>query len=112
MASSLLLAGALAGFAAWTKNEGLLVVLAAAALVAWLTLRQTRLGRAVWWMVGAAPALVTFAWFKLVMAPVAPGYLTEAPTIALLLERFLGPERHAVVVPLLWQYARDAMDRR
>ncbi|MDA1183470.1 MAG: hypothetical protein O2930_02350 [Acidobacteria bacterium] len=102
---SFLLAGTLAGLAAWTKNEGLLVVAATAALVVWRALPQARPRLAGWWVVGAAPALVTLAWFKLVVAPVAPAYLTEAPTIALLLERFLGPERHAVVDPLLWQYA-------
>ena len=49
--------------------------------------------------------MMTVAWFKLVVAPVAPQYLTEAPTLALLLERLLGPERHAVVDGLLWQQA-------
>jgi hypothetical protein len=103
---ALLLSGMLAGLAAWTKNEGLLVVVAIAALVGWFALLQARPGRAGWWMVGVAPALVTLAWFKVVMAPVAPGYLAEAPTMALLLERFFGPERHAVVDPLLWQHLR------
>ena len=105
MTGSLLLAGTLAGLAAWTKNEGVLVVVATAALVAWIALRQARPSRAAWWVVGAVPAVVTLVWFKLLVAPVAPGYLAEAPTLALLLERFLGPERHAVVSPLLWQYA-------
>ena len=106
MTGALVLAGTLAGLAAWTKNEGLLVVVAVAALVAWLALRQRRPRMAAWWVVGAVPAVVTLAWFKLVVAPVAPGYLPEAPTLALVLERLLGPERHAVVDPLLWQYAR------
>ena len=105
MAGSLLLAGTLAGLAAWTKNEGLLVVVATGGLVLWLALRQMRPRLAVWWVVGAVPAVVTLAWFKLVVAPVAPAYLAEAPTFGLLLERLLGPERHAVVDPLLWQYA-------
>ena len=105
LARSFLLAGTLAALATWTKNEGLLLVMATAALVAWMALRHAQPGRAVWWAIGAAPAVVTLAWFKLAMAPVAPGYLTEAPTIALLLERFFGPERHAVVDPLLWRYA-------
>ena len=105
MAGSLLLAGTLAGLAAWTKNEGVPVVVATAALVVWLALRQTQPRRAAWWVVGAVPAVVTLAWFKLVVAPVAPAYLAEAPTLALLLERFLGPERHAVVDPILWRYA-------
>jgi hypothetical protein len=81
------------------------MIVATGLLVAWIVLRQARPRLAAWWVVGAAPAVVTLAWFKLVVAPTAPQYLTEAPTLALLLERFLGPERHAVVDGLLWQHA-------
>ena len=103
---SLLLAGVLAGLAAWTKNEGLVVVVLTASFVAWMALRDAQPRRAGWWMVGAAPAMMTLVWFKLLVAPVAPGYLAEGSTGGLLLERFFGADRHAIVGALLWQYAR------
>ena len=102
---SLLLAGTLAGLAAWTKNEGLVVVLGAALFVAWMAIRDAQPRRAVWWMMGAAPIMMTLVWFKLLVAPVAPGYL-EGGTGALLLERVFGVDRHAVVGALMWQYAK------
>jgi len=102
---SLLLAGTLATLAAWTKNEGLVVVVGTASLVGWMALRDARPYRAAWWMVGAAPAMMTLVWFKLLVAPVAPGYLAEGSTGGLLLERFFGADRHAIVGALLWQYA-------
>jgi hypothetical protein len=104
-AGLLLLAGLLAGLAAWTKNEGLPVIVATGLLVVWIVLRHAQPRLAAWWVVGAAPGVVTLAWFKFALAPTAPQYLTEAPTLALLLERFLGPDRHAVVDSLLWQQA-------
>ena len=56
-----------------------------------------------WWVVGAAPVLLTLVWFKLFVAPVPPPYLSEAPTFATLVERFFGPERRAIVDALMWQ---------
>jgi hypothetical protein len=72
----LTLAGWFAAFAAWTKNEGLLVVVAlAAALLAsaqrssgWRTaIRQCGL-----FLLGALPVVVLVLWFKLFVAPPDP----------------------------------------
>ena len=101
---SLMLAGTLAGLAAWTKNEGLVVVGVTASFVAWMALRDARPRRAVWWMIGAAPAMLTLTWFKLLVASAVPAYLAEGSG-GLLLERFFEADRHATVGALLWQYA-------
>ena len=98
----LLLAGTFASLAAWTKNEGVLLVVASALCVAWMAIRGGRPRRMAWWVVGAAPVLLTLAWFKLIVAPVPPQYLS-APTFAMLAERLFGPERHAIVDALIWQ---------
>ena len=98
----LLLAGTLASMAAWTKNEGALLVVASALFVAWMAIRGGRPRRMAWWVVGAAPVLLTLVWFKLMVAPVPPPYLSEAQTFVTLAERLFGPERHAIVDALIW----------
>ena len=99
----LLLAGTLASLAAWTKNEGVLLVVAAALFAAWIAIRGGRPRRMAWFVVGAAPVLLTLVWFKLAVAPVPPPYLSEAQTFATLAELLFGPERHAIVDALMWQ---------
>jgi len=71
---SLVLAGAMAGFAAWTKNEGLLFVIAVVVARVFARLRfgggLPALTREIGWMAaGAAPALATLAFFKFKFAP-------------------------------------------
>lgn len=99
----LILAGALASMAAWTKNEGVLLVGISALLVAWMAIRVGHSRRIAWWVVGAAPVVLTLVWFKLFVAPAPPQYLSEAPTFTTLAERFFGPERRAIVDALIWQ---------
>ena len=99
----LLVAGTFASLAAWTKNEGVLLVVVSALCVAWMAIRDGRPRRMAWWVVGAAPVLLTLVWFKLIVAPVPPPYLSEAQTFATLAERLFGPERHAIVDALIWQ---------
>ena len=99
----LLLAGTLVSLAAWTKNEGALLVVASALFVTWMVIRGGRPRRMTWWVVGAAPVLLTLVWFKLFVAPVPPPYLSEAPTFATFAERLFGPERRAMVDALIWQ---------
>jgi hypothetical protein len=70
------LAGVFAGFAAWTKNEGALVVVAlAAALIvsAWRSTgwrSATRQGGI--FLLGALPGLLLVLWFKVALAPPDP----------------------------------------
>jgi hypothetical protein len=68
-----ILAGAISGFAAWTKNEGLLflALLAAVRFVIVLTRRgaSTALKELLFYSLGAAPCLITLFFFKLQLAP-------------------------------------------
>lgn len=70
----LLLAGMTAGFAAWTKNEGLLMLVSIAAgrLVALAASRRlrTRPRHLVYFAAGAAPVLLAVLYFKAAIAPV------------------------------------------
>ena len=99
----LFLAGTLVSLAAWTKNEGALLVVASALFVAWMAIRGGQSRRIGWWVVGALPALLTLVWFKLFVAPVPPPYLSEALTFATFAERLFGSERRAIVDALIWQ---------
>lgn len=67
----LLVAGLATGFAAWTKNEGLLFAAAAAAARAVLGLRQGRRGlrEAGWFAGGLLPVLLLVVYFKVRYAP-------------------------------------------
>jgi hypothetical protein len=95
--------GALAGLAAWTKNEGLVLVVVTTALVAMGVVRARRYTMVAWWAAGAAPALATLAWFKLVIAPEAPYYLPEGEVSALLVERLFGSGHRTLVDSAIWQ---------
>jgi hypothetical protein len=101
----LTLAGVFGGFAAWTKNEGLLLIAAVGAallVTAWQSagsrpaIRQVGL-----FLLGTLPVLCLVLWFKFFVAPpdpllqrtidpgrwlrVAAGFVTRAPGVALLL---------------------------
>jgi len=99
----LLLAGTLASSGAWTKNEGAPLVVASALVVAWMAVRLGRPGRVKWYVVGAAPPLLTLAWLKLVVAPVSPSYLSESRSLESMAWGLLDIHRHAMVDPLIWQ---------
>lgn len=62
-AGTLLLAGALLGCAAWTKNEG--IAFATAVIVAWLGTAPRRLGRLGWLAAGALPFALALLHHKL-----------------------------------------------
>jgi hypothetical protein len=80
----ILLAGLAAGFAAWTKNEGLLFCLClVAALLVSVTSRaelRARLQATVPLLAGVALALASVAWFKLHIAP--PNDLVNGQNLA------------------------------
>jgi len=119
-----LVAGALSGMAAWTKNEGLVFVLLMAIVAVAVTVRPSRpghdsdtrvrlrpfapwRGRAVeqaWWgMVGALPVVIALAWFKLSLAPSSG--LVEGQSLSVIASRLLDPGRHAAVAVLMVQHA-------
>ena len=95
--SSLLLGVMLASFAAWTKNEGLILTMLLLAATAWHALRGLDLWRLATVAAGAVPALVSIAWLKVALAPVPPGYFSESDGAATILERLVATERHAAV---------------
>ena len=99
------LAGALVGLAAWTKNEGLLFAAAMAPVILWMAIRQWSARPVVWWLAGLAPVVATIAWFKTYIAPVPAPYFEEPQTVASIVARIAGPERHAIIVPLVAQGA-------
>jgi hypothetical protein len=70
------LAGVFAGFAAWTKNEGALLVVALAAAIfvgAWRSAGWRSAARqAGIFLLGALPGLLLVLWFKMTLAPPDP----------------------------------------
>jgi hypothetical protein len=72
----LALAGVFAGFAAWTKNEGALLVVALAAALfvsAWRSAGwQSAARQAGIFLLGALPGLLLVIWFKMALAPPDP----------------------------------------
>ena len=96
----LLLAGAMAGLAAWTKNEGLLFLLAVPAGYGFVGLRaggwQVAARDARAFAVGLAPVLVLLVGFKLWMA--APNDLLSDQGIAQTAARLLEGDRYRQIV--------------
>ncbi len=94
------LAGLAAGFAAWTKNEGLLFLLSAIIGQALSVLLRKRLvspkslRRLDAFGIGAAPLLALTFWFKHYVAP--PGDLFASP--ASMLSKLASPVRYWVVL--------------
>lgn len=96
--SSLALAGFCAGLAAWTKNEGqLFLLLFAGGSLLWLRRqRPERSGRSLLaLLLGALPALIALAWFKLVLAP--SNDLVGTAESAGIVAKLLDPSRYADV---------------
>ena len=91
MPALLVLAGMAASIAAWTKNEGLLFVLVAAA--AW----RMKGKHLLLWIAGALPGLITVSWVKLTLA--APSDLAQP--LSVMFGKLLDPQRHAAVLQVL-----------
>src|SRR5256885_340221 len=103
--STLALAGLAAGFAAWTKNEGILFLLTMLLTRMWLTSRQPSPGRRpisqmAPMLLAVAPIFVLIAVFKRTIAP--PGDLFSDP--AIMLHKLSDPSRYWAV--LKW-YGRE-----
>jgi hypothetical protein len=93
----LLLAGLLGGFAAWTKNEGFLLLAVEAALVLWLSVRHRALTAFAWWLLGTMGPLLVIAWFKFSVAPVTPVYLAPGGSLPALVGQLFQLDRHALI---------------
>ena len=95
---SLVVAGLFAGLAAWTKNEGLVLVVGASAVLLWAVLARRRVTDVGWWGTGLAIPVVTVLWYKVVVAPVAPEYMPATETVASVAGRLFDPARLAVIL--------------
>jgi hypothetical protein len=97
------LAGGLAGLAAWTKNEGLLFAVVAIAARTLFVARARGLRPAAaeigCFALGAAPAAVAIAYLKLRLAP--PNDLVHAGRLSGALPLLSDPSRYAALPPLL-----------
>ena len=102
---SLLLSGLAAGFAAWTKNEGLLFVFAFLLAQAWVFAlppfrdRSNAQSSRGWtviapFLLGAAPVLAMIVWFKLSVA--TPGDLFSSSRM--MLDKVLTPGRYWTIL--------------
>jgi hypothetical protein len=103
--SSLVLAGLAAGFAAWTKNEGVLFLMAILLARMWLASRQSSPGshpiaQIAPMLLALAPIFALIAFFKRAIAP--PGDLFSDP--ATMLHKLGDPSRYGAV--LKW-YGRE-----
>lgn len=73
-------AGLCAGFAAWTKNEGIAFLVCILIVFPALTLWQRRAGamvRALWLLAGAAPGALLTVWLKFFLAPAVDPLITQ-----------------------------------
>ncbi|MGE5056013.1 MAG: glycosyltransferase family 39 protein [Acidobacteriota bacterium] len=105
--SSLALAGLAAGFAAWTKNEGVLFLVAVLLAKMWLTSRRSSPGRSpisqiAPMLLAVAPIFALIAFFKRAIAP--PGDLFSDP--ATMLHKLGDLSRYGAV--LKW-YGRELL---
>jgi hypothetical protein len=105
----MILAGLAAGLAAWTKNEGLLfllALLAARAAAFWLC-RANPFVRRRWVpiLIGFLPVLLVLLVFKVALAP--PNDLMAGQGWTVTLKRILSLKRHGYVA---WRMAKELMD--
>src|SRR6185436_17874516 len=99
-------AGLLGALAAWTKNEGVVFVLASGVLASVALARQRRSLEMRWWAAGAAPVILMVLWFKLAIAPDVPPYGAEQPqTLEAMIGQMLSPAEHLTIVGLMGHLA-------
>lgn len=98
-------AGVLGSLAGWTKNEGVVFLALAGG---WMLLGAWRRGtwpRFGWWLAGVIPVFATTVWFKVVVAPAAPLYMSEPVTMAAIVGRVFALDRHTAIGSLVWRMA-------
>ncbi len=98
-----LLAGLCAGFAAWTKNEGLLFAVVFAVVVGWRAWRSGAHRATLSLFGGLALALGPVLYLKLALAP--PNDLLAAP-LGPRLSQLIEGARHRVILEALWRDVR------
>lgn len=95
----LFLAGVMAGFAGWSKNEGLLFILSLlvtyAAVIVWEQGWRVCVRRVLWLLAGLAPVLGMIAYFKIALAP--ENDLFRGQGFGALAERFADPSRYMTI---------------
>jgi hypothetical protein len=93
------LAGFTAGLACWTKNEGVILLGALAAVWSVRVLvssgRELEIRRAGWFILGALPPLLALAYLKFGLAP--PSDMTTEFNLAAVLNRIVEPARYLEV---------------
>jgi hypothetical protein len=99
----LLMAGSLASLAAWTKNEGSLLLGVTTLVALVIVVRSGHVRSVIWWGIGVIPALLTVVWFKFTFAPVAPYYLPEGPWLEAVAARLFDHEFRTVIDSALWE---------
>ena len=99
----LLMAGGLASLAAWTKNEGSLLLGVTTLVALVIAVRSGHVRSVAWWGVGVIPALLTVVWFKFAFVPVAPYYLPEGPWLEAIAGRLFDHEFRTVIDFELWE---------
>ena len=70
-------------------------------VVGWNSFRRREFRRVVWWVLGAAPVILTVAWYKTVVAPVAPEYMSGSRTLSQVAARMFAPEVHSLIGRLI-----------
>jgi hypothetical protein len=102
---AVLIAGATAAMAAWTKNEGLVFALLMLLLAVAAAVRRRDGRLLLWGIAGGAPFAIAVLWFKLTLAP--PSGLGEGLSLDVLVTRLFDLHRHVTVALLIAQQATD-----
>ncbi len=99
------IAGAASAMAAWTKNEGVVLVLLMLIVAVVAAVRSPANARhyARWSIAGALPIFIVVMWFKLALAPSSG--LVEGQSLNVVVSRLLDLNRHATVLGLMAQHA-------
>ena len=94
------LSGITAGLAAWTKNEGGVVVLGASVVLLMVCIPRRRWQPLLWYGAGLIVPLAIVLYFKLFMAP--PGDILSRG-LGDSLQQALTPSRHMLILQYFWQ---------
>lgn len=90
-------AGVAAGLAAWTKNEGMVLVLGVVVVrgVLMIVRRAPALRSAAWFVCGLLPPAAIVLYFKLALAPRSPQFSQKAETM---MQQLVDPGRYGAIL--------------